>query len=130
MPNNPIPALKEVTKENPITDLDILPNAVYGTYTKKCAFSIPAGCTKLELQSFYLLEGKYNAEVVKESERYKTSITLDGGVGKMEAFLNGLPNLVRNTHAVVDITINESNITWEVDVIPYSSVDLYPSFGL
>lgn len=130
MPNNPTPALKDVTKEDPITDLTIHPEAVYKTYSKEYSFSIPSGCTKKVLPSIYQLEGKYNAAVTNETQRYKTSITLDGGVGTLEAFLKGLPNLVRNTHAVVDITINESNITWEVDVIPYSSVELRPSFGL
>ena len=130
MPNNPTPALKDVTKDNPITDLMIHPEAVYKTYSKEYSFSIPSGCTKKVLPSIYQLEGKYNAAVTDEAQRYKTSITLDGGVGTLEAFLKGLPNLVRNTHAVVDITINESNITWEVDVIPYSSVELKPSFGL
>ena len=130
MPNNPTPALKDVTKDNPITDLMIHPEAVYKTYSKEYSFSIPSGCTKKVLPSIYQLEGKYNAAVTNETQRYKTSITLDGGVGTLEAFLKGLPNLVRNTHAVVDITINESNITWEVDVIPYSSVELRPSFGL
>ena len=130
MPNNPTPALKDVTKDNPITDLTIHPETVYKTYSKEYSFSIPSGCTKKVLPSIYQLEGKYNAAVTNETHRYKTSITLDGGVGTLEAFLKGLPNLVRNTHAVVDITINESNITWEVDVIPYSSVELRPSFGL
>lgn len=130
MPNNPTPALKDVTKDNPITDLTIHPETVYKTYSKEYSFSIPSGCTKKVLPSIYQLEGKYNAAVTDETQRYKTSITLDGGVGTLEAFLKGLPNLVRNTHAVVDITINESNITWEVDVIPYSSVELRPSFGL
>ena len=130
MPNNPTPALKDVTKDNPITDLTIYPETVYKTYSKEYSFSIPSGCTKKVLPSIYQLEGKYNAAVTDETQRYKTSITLDGGVGTLEAFLKGLPNLVRNTHAVVDITINESNITWEVDVIPYSSVELRPSFGL
>lgn len=130
MPNNPTPALKDVTKEDPITDLTIHPETVYKTYSKEYSFSIPSGCTKKVLPSIYQLEGKYNAAVTNETQRYKTSITLDGGVGTLEAFLKGLPNLVRNTHAVVDITINESNITWEVDVIPYSSVELRPSFGL
>lgn len=130
MPNNPTPALKDVTKDNPITDLTIYPEANYATYSKEYSFSIPSGCTKKVLPSIYQLEGKYNAAVTDETQRYKTSITLDGGVGTLEAFLKGLPNLVRNTHAVVDITINESNITWEVDVIPYSSVELRPSFGL
>ncbi len=130
MPNNPTPALKDVTKDNPITDLTIHPEAVYKTYSKEYSFSIPSGCTKKVLPSIYQLEGKYNAAVTDETQRYKTSITLDGGVGTLEAFLKGLPNLVRNTHAVVDITINESDVTWEVDVIPYSSVELNPSFGL
>ena len=130
MPNNPTPALKDVTKDNPITDLTIHPETVYKTYSKEYSFSIPSRCTKKVLPSIYQLEGKYNAAVTNETQRYKTSITLDGGVGTLEAFLKGLPNLVRNTHAVVDITINESNITWEVDVIPYSSVELRPSFGL
>lgn len=130
MPNNPTPALKDVTKDNPITDLTIYPETVYKTYSKEYSFSIPSGCTKKVLPSIYQLEGKYNAAVTDGTQRYKTSITLDGGVGTLEAFLKGLPNLVRNTHAVVDITINESNITWEVDVIPYSSVELRPSFGL
>ncbi len=130
MPNNPTPALKDVTKEDPITDLTIHPEAKYATYSKEYSFSIPSGCTKKVLPSIYQLEGKYNATMADATQRYKTSITLDGGVGTLEAFLKGLPNLVRNTHAVVDITINESNITWEVDVIPYSSVELNPSFGL
>lgn len=130
MPNNPTPALKDVTKDNPITDLTIHPETVYKTYSKEYSFSIPSGCTKKVLPSIYQLEGKYNAAVTDETQRYKTSITLDGGVGTLEAFLKGLPNLVRNTHAVVDITINESDVTWEVDVIPYSSVELNPSFGL
>lgn len=130
MPNNPTPALKDVTKDNPIKDLTIHPEAEYATYRKDYSFSIPSGCTKKVLPSIYQLEGKYNAAVTDAKQRYKTSITLDGGVGTLEAFLKGLPNLVRNTHAVVDITINESNITWEVDVIPYSSVELRPSFGL
>lgn len=130
MPNNPIPSLTDVTANNPITELTIYPEANYATYSKEYSFSIPSGCTKKVLPSIYQLEGKYNAAVTDETQRYKTSITLDGGVGTLEAFLKGLPNLVRNTHAVVDITINESDVTWEVDVIPYSSVELNPSFGL
>ena len=130
MPNNPIPSLTDVTANNPITELTIHPEAEYATYSKEYSFSIPSGCTKKVLPSIYQLEGKYNAAVTDETQRYKTSITLDGGVGTLEAFLKGLPNLVRNTHAVVDITINESDVTWEVDVIPYSSVELNPSFGL
>ena len=130
MPNNPIPSLTDVTANNPITELTIYPEANYATYSKEYSFSIPSGCTKKVLPSIYQLEGKYNATMADATQRYKTSITLDGGVGTLEAFLKGLPNLVRNTHAVVDITINESNITWEVDVIPYSSVELRPSFGL
>lgn len=123
--------LTKVTPDNPITDLKIHPEAKYATYSKEYSFSIPSGCTKKVLPSIYQLEGKYNAKVTDKTQRYKTSITLEGvGTIKLEAFLNGLPNLVRNTHAVVDITINESNITCEVDVIPYSSVELKPSFGL
>lgn len=122
--------LTKVTPDNPITDLTIHPDAKYETYSKEYSFPIPSGCTKKVLPSIYQLEGKYNATADK-TQRYKTSITLEGvGTIDLEAFLNKLPNLVRNTHAVVDITINESNITCEVDVIPYSSVELRPSFGL
>lgn len=124
--------LTKVTPDNPITDLMIHPEAEYATYSNEYSFFIPSGCTKKVLPSIYQLEGKYNAAVTDAKQRYKTSITLEGvGTIDLEAFLNGLPNLVRNTHAVVDITIiNESNITCEVDVIPYSSVELNPSFGL
>ena len=76
------------------------------------------------IPAFYLLEGKYPGE-----EGYYTSITVNGENLENKA-LENVKQLPRNTHVVVNITINDKEVNWEVDVFPYVGVDLNPSFGL
>lgn len=111
----------------------------------------------VKLSSFYLLEGKYeNADDVYSANMdgknyktsYKTAITLDtkdnsgidlgGNAGSipsgsftLEDFFPNLSTLPRNTHVVVKITIGDADdISWQVDLRPYSEVILEPGFGL
>ena len=111
----------------------------------------------VELSSFYLLEGKYeNADDVYSANMdgknyktsYKTAITLDtkdnsgidlgGNTGSipsgsftLEDFFPNLSTLPRNTHVVVKITIGDADdISWQVDLRPYSEVILEPGFGI
>lgn len=111
----------------------------------------------VELSSFYLLEGKYeNADDVYSANMdgknyktsYKTAITLDtkdnsgidlgGNAGSipsgsftLEGFFPNLSTLPRNTHVVVKITIGDADdISWQVDLRPYSEVILEPGFGI
>lgn len=45
--------------------------------------------------------------------------------------LDNLSSLPRNTHVIVNITINsDSDLQWEVKVVPYAEVKLDPIFGL
>lgn len=85
------------------------------------------------LQSFYLLEGKYeDPEKVADSNgkqlNYSMSATLDGVV--YESYFPDVPWLPRNTHVVVVITISNHNVEWTVDVYPYGEYWLNPGFGL
>ena len=46
------------------------------------------------------------------------------------SYLPNLPHLPRNTHVVVNVTINEQDIDCVVDVRPYTEIELEPDFGL
>ncbi len=77
---------------------------------------------KVDLRPIYLLEGKYK-------EDYSMSIFI-GGTERHAAVFGNLPELPRNTHVVVNVTIKkDARIVWEVDVAPYEVVDLNPGFG-
>ena len=79
---------------------------------------------------FYLPESKnLKAGVTDGEQEYTLTINIDG---RTEPFVYTLPNLkalFRNTHVVVNITLYNSNEI-EVDVIPYSEIELDPIFGL
>lgn len=77
---------------------------------------------------FYLPESM-NLKSGSTEQEYTLTIDIDGVA---ETFVCKLPNLkalFRNTHVVVDITLNKSNEII-VDVIPYTEVSLEPTFGL
>lgn len=106
-------------------------NDNYFTYKQEnLNIALPSGQTT-ELKPIYQLEGKYNTG---EENPYSTSLTISSGNGSpitLEGKLDNLPNsLLRNTHVVVNIAINDVDVNWEVDVIPYSGVSLSPEFGL
>lgn len=85
------------------------------------------------LESFYLLEGKYEdpGKVVDEDGRqlnYSMSATLNGIV--YESYFPDVPWLPRNTHVVTVITIRDHSVNWTVDVYPYGEYWLRPGFGI
>ena len=85
------------------------------------------------LESFYLLEGKYEdpKKVVDSNGKqlnYSMSATLDGVIH--ESYFPDVPWLPRNTHVVTVITISNHDVKWTVDVYPYGEYWLNPGFGL
>lgn len=101
--------------------------------------SIPKGMTEAiePIAPIYLPEGKTG------TDPYSVSITLNGAPLAIWGVLNwrrpedpetskGTPmlDLPRNCHVVVNITILDDNTyTFDVDVQPYSVVELRPNFG-
>lgn len=79
---------------------------------------------------FYLPESiNPKAGATDGEQEYTLTIHIDG---RTEPFVCKLPNLkalFRNTHVVVNIALYNSNEI-EVDVIPYSEIELDPEFGL
>lgn len=76
----------------------------------------------VELPPIYLLEGKYE-------DPYAMSLSVNGVA--QSRFFPALPQLPRNTHVVVNIDIrSDAKVLWEVDVVPYDEVPLFPEFGV
>lgn len=97
---------------------------------------IPSGQEKL-LDAVYLLEGKYTdmSDDAPAGDYINYSIGVSfketGGDWLQNEYFSNLPQLPRNTHVVVSITLKgEGNIVWTVDVVPYGEVSLEPVFGL
>lgn len=85
------------------------------------------------LNSFYLLEGKYEdpEKVVGSNDKqlnYSMSATLNGIVH--ESYFPDVPWLPRNTHVVTVVTIRDHSVNWTVDVYPYGEYWLRPGFGI
>lgn len=57
------------------------------------------------------------------------SISIDGKERAKKRF-NNLASLPRNTHVVVNITINRNEVEWAATLAPYGEVWLFPTFGL
>lgn len=87
---------------------------------------LPEGQEIVLEKSIYLLEGN------SSREDYSIGIGIDGADLESKVLKN-LPKLPRNTHVVVNITLNDdasNEMTCEVDVRPYSEKILEPGFGL
>ena len=90
--------------------------------------ALPRGKT-VQLPAIYLLESKYESP-------YAMSLSINGW--ERSKVFPTLPQLPRNTHAVVNIRIlhDTASIQWEVDVVPYDLVPPYddetltPGFGV
>lgn len=84
------------------------------------------------LDPIYLLESRYtDPEAPAGKSPYRIALSLDGHEGLLTGYLDNLPALPRNTHAVVTITIGAgSTLSCTVDVAPYGEVILDPSFGI
>lgn len=85
---------------------------------------------KQSLPAFYLLEGKYSDPNKLEGSDLNYSLTLKMNGKDYTERLPNLPQLPRNTHVVINIDIKDNEIALQVDLRPYSSVELKPSFGL
>lgn len=91
--------------------------------------AIPAG-QAVTLDPVYLAETKYFGEGYGTSDYYETSLSF-GELTHFTGQLKNLPyQLPRNTHVVVTVKIKNGEVTWEVDVFPYTGVNLNPGFGL
>lgn len=96
--------------------------------------NVPAGGQK-QLPPIYLAETKKfdDKGYWKEDNYYQTTLSFDQ-LGSFKGKLDDdLPHqLPRNTHVVITVNINrtESDVTWEVDVFPYTGVLLEPDFGI
>lgn len=80
--------------------------------------------------TFYLPESKNLKEGASDEEQgYTLTINITGAPGPFVCKLPNLKALFRNTHVVVNVTMNK-NLEFAVDVIPFSSVSLTPDYGL
>ncbi len=101
-------------------------------YNFKATFAdktVPAN-GKVELDPIYLLESNYNDDSSTEGRNYKISLTV-GDETYENGYFNNLTALPRNTHVVVDVTLNDklTGLDCEVRVYPYGEYWLYPEFG-
>ncbi len=106
-------------------------------YNFKATFAdktVPAksatGNGKVELDPIYLLESNYNDDSSTEGRNYKISLTV-GDETYENGYFNNLTALPRNTHVVVDVTLNDelTGLECVVRVYPYGEYWLDPEFG-
>lgn len=106
-------------------------------YNFKATFAdktVPAksatGNGEVVLDPIYLLESNYNDDPSTTGRNYKISLTV-GDETYENGYFNNLTALPRNTHVVVDVTLNDklTGLVCEVRVYPYGEYWLYPEFG-
>lgn len=82
---------------------------------------------------FYQPESGY---ALTPGNQHSISICLDAGDGESGGWtefapLKELPyGLPRNTHVVINITVRDNGLDWEVKLRPYTSIELKPNFGI
>lgn len=101
-------------------------------YNFKAAFTdktVPAN-GEVVLDPIYLLESNYNDDPSTTGRNYKISLTV-GDETYENGYFNNLTALPRNTHVVVDVTLNDklTGLNCVVRVYPYGEYWLYPEFG-
>ncbi|MBR2050605.1 MAG: hypothetical protein IJ957_07885, partial [Rikenellaceae bacterium] len=72
----------------------------------------------------------YNDDPSTTGRNYKISLTV-GDETYENGYFNNLTALPRNTHVVVDVTLNDelTDLNCVVRVYPYGEYWLYPEFG-
>ncbi|WP_394901288.1 hypothetical protein [Bacteroides xylanisolvens] len=108
-----------------------VPETEYYTYRFNASYSLPKNKEITLAPSCYFLEGKHVYEGeggADEKKNYSISLWVDGV--ELKGFLENVPQLPRNTHVKVYITIKDTSTDWKVDVRPYTEVTLDPDFGL
>lgn len=101
-------------------------------YNFKAAFAdktVP-GNGEVVLDPIYLLESNYNDDPSTTGRNYKISLTV-GDETYENGYFNNLTALPRNTHVVVDVTLNDelTGLECVVRVYPYGEYWLDPEFG-
>lgn len=88
------------------------------------------GDGEVVLDPIYLLESNYDDDPTTEGRNYKISLTV-GNETYEDGYFDNLTSLPRNTHVVVDVTLNSelSGLDCVVRVYPYGEYWLYPEFG-
>lgn len=107
-------------------------------YNFKAAFAdktVPAKSAtgndgEVVLDPIYLLESNYNDDSSTEGRNYKISLTV-GDETYENGYFDNLTALPRNTHVVVDVTLNDklTGLDCVVRVYPYGEYWLDPEFG-
>lgn len=108
-----------------------VPETEYYTYRVDANYPLRKGKEITLPPSRYFLEGKHvyvGEGGTDEKKNYSVSLWVDGA--ELKGFLENVPQLPRNTHVKVYITIKNTSIDWKVDVRPYTEVTLDPDFGL
>lgn len=102
------------------------------TFTDKTvpAKSATGSNGEVVLDPIYLLESNYNDDSSTEGRNYKISLTV-GDETYENGYFDNLTALPRNTHVVVDVTLNDelTGLDCEVRVYPYGEYWLDPEFG-
>ena len=106
-------------------EVPLIENNEYYEFRKACSLPIGAG-NEVKLDPFFLLEGKYTDDA-SAGRNYSTALTINGL--DYSGYLPDLPQLPRNTHAVVRAKFSEIGISLTVEVLPYGEVILEPGFG-
>ena len=110
-------------------EVPLVGNNEYYEFQKACDLTIGAG-NEVKLEAFFLLEGKYTDSASK-GRNYSTALTINGL--DYSGYLPDLPQLPRNTHAVVRASFSKNNldltVNVTVEVLPYGEVILEPGFG-
>ena len=104
----------------------LIENNEYYTFRKEIGRTVKTD-ERIALSPIYLLEGKYRD--AGDLRNYRLSLKLNG-TETPYGYFDDLPQLPRNTHAVVTIRIKDTEVIWEADLVPYTEKALYPGFGL
>lgn len=117
-----------------ITSYEIPSGTTHGSYVVYRETPIALGKEPQSITTgFYFCESKMGP-TAPDGDPYTVSITLTDADGDDQLFpavpLPNLPILPRNTHVKVNITLAHSDVTCEVEVVPYTGVWLDPDFGI
>lgn len=106
-------------------EVPLVQNNEYYVFQKTLSVTADAGAS-VKIDPIFLLEGKYT-DAASDGMNYSTSLTVNGI--EYTDYLPELPQLPRNTHAVVYVSFSEMGISFTVEVMPYGEVILNPGFG-
>lgn len=116
---------EDIGKQITAYEVPLVYNNEYYVFQKSLSVTADAGAS-VKIDPVFLLEGKYT-DTASDGKNYSTSLTINGI--EYKDYLPELPQLPRNTHAVVNVKFSEIGISMTVEVMPYGEVILEPGFG-